>query len=365
MVTDADVAVPVSITVKPEKKENATLNISGDTVKQTLKKQIEKGEVTQSQADLVWWYYAYSKQNGYSLSLASLELGYDANSTLFRLWTGTYGAKIDKICAKIERFKKIAEERDSTASINFVETTIAKAIARFCDAALYSQTIAFIYGDSQIGKTTALMEYARLNNHGQTKYIRMPASAGVQIVAKEIARACFVSTSTCFENLRESILNSIDHNTLIIIDEVHQCFLSYQKGSQMKILEFIREIYDRTQCGMVLCGTNVLKEEIQQGKLARMLEQLRRRGTHPLQLPAKPPKKDLDKIAAAFRLPPPDGDALEIVRDMIHRSGLGMYVKFLQTAGRIAKKENKKLSWDHFILAHDLIQKLSEHKEEK
>ena len=118
--------------------------------------------------------------------------------------------------------------------------------------ALISQTIVLMYGDSQIGKTTALEEYARRHNHGQTKYIRLPASAGVQLCAKEIAKACFVSTSSSFEGLRDRILKAIDDKNLIIIDELHQSFMSYQKQSQIKVLEFIREIYDRTQCGMVL-----------------------------------------------------------------------------------------------------------------
>ena len=44
---------------------------------------------------------------------------------------------------------------------------------------------------------------------------------------------------------------------------------------------------------------------------------------------------------------------------MIHKSGLGMYVKYLQAANRMAGKEQKKLTWEHFIQAHDIIQKLS------
>jgi len=342
-----------------EKRANATLNISGDSVKKALAKSVAAREIKQDQADLIWWFFAYCKSNRYSLSQASRELGYESNSTLWRLWNGTYGAKVDNICAKIARYRAITEARASQLNLDFVETSIARRVFKACEAALISQTIVFIYGDSQIGKTRALQQYAALNNHGQTKYIRMPASAGVQLVAREFARACFVSTHSCFEKLRDRILDAVDDKTLLIVDEVHQAFLSYQRTSQVKVLEFIREIYDRTQCGMVLCGTNVLKTEIQEGKLAIMLEQLRRRCTHPIQLPSKPPKPDIEKIAAAFKLPAPDDDCYSIIRDMIYRSGLGMYIKYLQAAARMAGKEKRKLTWDHFVQAHDLIAKLS------
>jgi DNA transposition AAA+ family ATPase len=243
--------------------------------------------------------------------------------------------------------------------LDFVETSIWRACEKVCTHALVTNTVAFIFGDSQIGKTTALEEFARRNNHGQTKLIRMPASAGVQLFMKEMAKACFVSPDSCFEKLRDRVLNAIDDKTLVIIDEVHQIFTSYQHSSTIKVAEVIREIYDRTHCGMVLVGTNVLKDELTHGKLAAILEQLRRRGTIPLQLPSYPPKADLDKIARKFGLAPADGIAAEVVKDMILTSGLGMYIKFLQSASMMAGREGRKPSWDHFVQAHDIIAKLS------
>jgi DNA transposition AAA+ family ATPase len=243
--------------------------------------------------------------------------------------------------------------------LDFVETSIWRIIDRVCNAALVQQSVAFIWGDSQIGKTTALEEYARRNNHGQTKLVRMPASAGVQLFMKELAKACFVSPDSCFEQLRSRVLNAIDDKTLVVIDELHQAFTSYQHGSAIKVAEVIREIYDRTHCGMVLCGTNVLRDELHSGKLSIILEQLRRRGTIKAQLPSHPPRADLDKIARRFGLPPADGIAAEVVKDMIHSSGLGMYIKFLQSAAHMASRENKRVTWDHFVAAHDIIARLS------
>jgi DNA transposition AAA+ family ATPase len=192
----------------------------------------------------------------------------------------------------------------------------------------------------------------------------MPASAGVQLFMKELARACFVSPDSCFEKLRDRVLNAIDDKTLVIVDELHQAFTSYQSGSAIKVMEVIREIYDRTKCGLVLVGTNVLRDNLTTGKLATILEQLRRRGTIKVQLPKCPPKADLDRIAKKFGLPPADGIAADVVRDQIHSSGLGMFIKFLQSAAMMANKESKKVTWDHFVQAHDIIARLSPKREE-
>lgn len=348
-----------------EEKAGSTSNIpiSGDTVKQALADQVRRQELTADHEALVWWFYGHCRTEGWDLKEAAAQIGKDS-TTLYRVWTGKYGASLDNICQDIARYRRLAEERATRVKLDFVETSIWKVCDKVCNAALVTQTVAFIWGDSQIGKTTALEEYARRNNHGQTKLVRMPASAGVQLFMKELAKACYVSPESCFEKLRERVLNAIDDKTLIIVDELHQAFTSYQSGSAIKVMEVIREIYDRTHCGMVLVGTNVLRDNLTTGRLAAILEQLRRRGTIKVQLPAHPPKVDLDRIAKKFGLPPADGIALEVVKDMIHTSGLGMYIKFLSSAGMLANREGRKLTWDHFVQAHDIIARLSQKREE-
>ncbi len=338
---------------------------SADTVKPMLALQVTSGKLREDESDLVWWFFSYCKSNSLTTKEAGRELGYDSGSTIYHLFNGSYGAKLDNIVNKIRKFKKLYEEREVYRNIDFVETSIAETVWSVCKAALVTQSIAYIVGDTQIGKSDALMEYARRNNHGQTKYIRMPASAGVQLFAKEVARACFVAPDTSFENLRDSIFKAIDNKTLVIIDEAHQAFLSYQKSSQIKVMEFIREIYDRRKCGMVLCGTQVLQEEVQSGKQARMLRQIDRRGIIRVQLPLIPPSADIEKIAAAFGLPPPTGAHAELVKDMIHSSGLGKFIKFLQAGASRAAKEKQKTTWDHVQISHDIIVRLSKPKEEK
>jgi len=338
-------------------KANSTINLSANTVRPALDEMVAEGKCTEEQRDLIWWFFAWCKENGYTLAKSGSEVGV-SSTTVYRIWTNSYGASVDNVCDKIATYRRISEGRAQIMDTGFVETSLAARIFNACNAALISQTIVLLYGDSQIGKTRALTQYARENNHGQTIYIRLPASAGVQMVAKEIARACYVSPKSSFEDLRERILRAIGANNLVIVDELHQVFMSYHKNSQIKVLEFLREIYDRTNCGMVLCGTHVLRSEIETGRLALSLEQLRRRCTHTIQLPSKTSKADLVKIADRFGLPEPGSDEEEIIKDMIHKSGLGMYIKFLQASSRLAAKREEPLDWSHFIHAYNIIRKL-------
>jgi hypothetical protein len=126
-----------------------------------------------------------------------------------------------------------------------------------------------------------------------------------------------------------------------------------------KIVEFVRELYDRKHCGIVICGTKVVQDEFERGKQRMVWDQFRRRGMVELTLPDTPPKADWLKIAAAFGLGEPDALTLDVIRLMLQRSGIGMYFKFLQLAHGVAVSHAEKLTWAHFVQANKNIQALS------
>lgn len=336
------------------------LNIGGDTVKKALTRMLDQEQCNQEEHDLVWWYFNYAKENGFDLKKTAEEIGYADPTTPYRVFQGKYEAHLSNFCNKVRTYKKLADERGSARKAFFVDTTCSKKVFQICHAARISQTIAWIFGDSQIGKTAALKEYTRQNNHGHTIYVRLPASAGVQLLLKSIARACHVNADTSLDNIRKRLMQAIDHNMLLIIDELHQVFTSYHASSQIKVMELLREIYDETQCGMVLCGTHVLKREVEEGKLTLVLEQMRRRGTLRLELPNRPGLKDIKTIANHFGLGEPTDREIKVIREMVSTSGLGMYVKFLQAGSRLAEKRKETMIWDHFIDAFVIIQQASQ-----
>src|SRR5581483_7560197 len=102
-----------------------------------------------------------------------------SRDSVYQLLTGRREAGIEKMVQAIERLKKLIESRRVVNKLGFIETSLTRKIFSVCEAALTYQKIVQIFGDSQIGKTEALEEYARQNNHGQTIYVRVPEGGGL------------------------------------------------------------------------------------------------------------------------------------------------------------------------------------------
>lgn len=337
------------------------MTLPGDTVQKALDRLEGEKEITQEERKEIWWLYSYSMENNYSFADAGKAIGKDS-STVHRLFTGRYGAKYSGLVSSIMKFHKLADERGARKNVRFIETSTYTKIEQICRHALVGQHTAFITGNSQIGKTCCLKEYARRNNHGQTKYIEIPEPASISAVQHEMARACYISTKASANTVGPRLLEAISDQMLIIVDEIHRPFVTSSEKTALRIIEWLRYIYDNTGCGMVFCGTNIFNDELHDGRQSRVLEQVRRRGIIELALPETPPKADIDKFAAEFGLPPPDGAASDIIGTMLRKSGLKQYVVFLQSANNLAQKQKKPISWDHFIAAYDLINSMSRKK---
>ena len=342
-----------------EQEEPRGITIPGDTVLTALNRLVENEELDEDGKAAVWWFFGHVRDKGMSLGDAGKCIDKDG-TTVHRLFTGRYGASYSNMVADIQRYRKLAEERAKRKDIGFIETTIWRKISVVCRGALFDSMPAYIYGASQIGKTACLEEYARRNNHGQTRYIRMPAAPTYRTTLLQLAEACFVSPREEFTIVKRRALNAIDDRTLLIFDEFHQVFIGASDLNARKIVEFVREVYDRTHCGIVICGTKVVQDEFERGKQRMVWDQFRRRGMVELTLPDTPPKADVVKIAAAFGLGDPDASTMEIVREMLERSGIGKYFKFLQYAHGLAVSKKETLTWAHFQQAYKSIKALSQ-----
>ena len=334
-------------------QERASWSFGGDQVTQNTAAYDEKHR------QLIRWMFFYCIEQKIPMKVAADKIGY-SNTTIYRLLKGDYQGNVGEVAAAIARWKRLCDERAEITTVTFVETATVRKVWQICDAANIYRSIAVIYGDSQIGKTWALQEYARRHNHGQTRYVRLPAAAGVQMLIRTFAHACGISPKSSFEQLRERVVRATDENTLWLVDELHQAFNTYQKHSRLACLELIREIHDLTQCGMVLCGTNIARDEIESGQHKELLAQLRRRGIFRLQLPAYAPWPDRIAIAKHFGIADqPEGPVRKLVDEIITRNGLKAYTSYLQAASRIAAKRKAALDWKHFQTAYDLIARLS------
>ncbi|WP_198529878.1 ATP-binding protein [Geminisphaera colitermitum] len=273
----------------------------------------------------------------------------------------------------IQRLRKIEDQRAAIVQSAFVETRLAKRIFDLCRRALIHQKILFVFGDSQIGKTWSLEEYARRHNHGETKYVRVPAGGAITAFVRELAAVLGLGYRMSPDDLKRAIINCFDSRMLLVVDECEECLS--ECGSALRstgILNFVREIHDRKKCGVVLAGANIFRERLYHGKHTGSMQRLVRRGMIPLQLPAVSSNADLAAIAAHYGLPPiPDqelGIRVTVVDDdgndrrlaltknpfalqtEVNRDdGLGRWCMILKEAADLAREKGKALSWG-FVL---------------
>jgi len=161
---------------------------------------------------------------------------------------------------------------------------------------------------------------------------------------------------------------------LLIVDECHQCCWASRGRRSLLALDFVREIHDVRKCGVVLCGTNVFRDEIRLGKDSPMLRQLWLRNILPLQLPDVPTERQLATFAQAYGLSPaPDrsltpkvlgddgadinvtGNPADIQKGVIRDDGLGRWLAILQESADLAASQKRRITWGHVILTHAMF----------
>ena len=288
------------------------VSLSGDTVAANMDRLVEDGVITAADKALMMWFFAEVKDKVLTLTDAGKAIGYDA-STISRILRGRYDGNWGNVLKAVRRHKHLVTERAKMVSADFVETSIFKAVRDTCDLALFNELPATITGVSQIGKTSALEEYQRRSEF-LVRLVRMPAAPGLRGAMEAVADACNVK-------------------------------------SAMKIAEWIRELHDRSKCGLVLCGTKALKQDLIDGPLKAWLDQLKQRCIKHLVLPDRLPDEDILLVARNYRLDEPDGETLAALRTL----RMNRLCKILMLADNLARKRDQALAWNHFRSAYRMV----------
>lgn len=294
---------------------------------------------------------------GHARNLTLEELGALINysaTTLSRVFRNDYSGDLAGFCEEVNRFFELDEKRSTTKAAPFITTQLYRRIEAVCDQTREFQKISLIIGDSQIGKTTSLRHYTATHNHGSTRMVEMPVCGNLGQFLRVLAATLNISEGGTTA-MRERILRAFDHRMLLIVDEVDRCLAVKGGGhGSIRTLEFIRELYDATQCGVVLSATRLLSAALddRHAGFARLMEQTKRRRLFNLHLPARPEQADLNAFAAHYGLPPAEGAALALQERVIRDEALGVWLTKLRMAARIAAKQKKgAMSWRHVLLA--------------
>jgi DNA transposition AAA+ family ATPase len=260
-----------------------------------------------------------------------------------------------------------------------VKTLTVQEIFTVCQKAWSDRLVAFIFANSHVGKTEALKWFRDENNHGATLYVDLQGVTGVQDIYREFAKALRISAERPISKLMPAVHAAIDRTNLVIVDEFHHITYAYQKGSSIRMVNALKSIKDRTGCGMVICATDVGREEIESGKESKLLSQLWRRGTIKLQLPSALRVADVRAFAEAYQLDfpaatpgtdtwkgleleNPDFAGLRICDRIAHDYGVQHLVSVFRDGGALAKKAKRDVTWADVISAQGVYDGLSAKK---
>jgi DNA transposition AAA+ family ATPase len=317
-------------------------------------------EYDESTRDNLKWLAEQIIDNDWSFSTAAAHSGLAA-STLSRVFKGSYGARLERFGERLAQYRALVEDRAGVANPDFCETRAAKDLFAVCRNTAAARTVSLVYGPMGWGKTTILSEFARRNNHGRTIYLRCPAALPLNGFLRH-----FVSTLGRSPNLgglmdyREAIFRKLQGRaTLLIVDELHEPFLTSRQDTCVRICEFLREIHDVCRIGLVLCGTDALPDEMRNGKFAKGLQQLIDRGNLEYVIPKRLTDADKRMFFRHYGLPDaPTAEAASIIRDTLKIHSLRRLIFLLQDGGRLAAHRGEPYHWSHFVTAHNILVEL-------
>lgn len=322
-------------------------------------------------------------QNDISRQEFSSQAGIDS-TTVYKLCKGTYvnpkGEQLQvspDMLTKLDRW--LSDQRITQAlSKDFVMTPTAKAVQRGCALAMESRTPVFLFGPSQIGKTTALEHYAR-SRQSTVIYLRMSIVGSHAAIIQDLARAMHLRAAGVRNDIFKAALRTMTRDMLVIIDEAHELLHNQGRKSFFKSIEIIREIYDRVGCGMVLSFTDVMWDRVVQSK-HEDLQQLYRRGIHRIALGTAdglPLRDDVETLLAhaGLHMPmagevitvtgtknqplprPLQVNAWDALTEIIQQDGTKALCERLRYANELADRDGEPITWQYLAFTHRLVSK--------
>lgn len=284
-------------------------------------------------------YWDEAARRGLSLRAAARKADVDA-SVLCRALKGKWTGDMERVEASCVQ---ALEEMEGGAVF---ETSVVVGCRTTCSAVNYAREIGIVWGPLQCGKTTALRDYVRRNH--EACYCRVAARSGTPILAEEMAKAlgsASAETATFRENRRYILDNAVDR--LLIIDELHEAFIIHGFEAAVAYVEFIREVHDRSGCGVVLCGTDALSRGFQDRRYAPVLRQTWERGIVRKAFSARPPWRDVTAAAKHHGIEEAlDEAAAKQWQARLKGMSFGAVCRLMRSARHMADKRARPMGWE-------------------
>jgi AAA domain len=322
-----------------------------------VKERLVKMGASDAQVDIMLWLVNFGRTERIQSVSALAKRVNVSQTTLLRTFNGNYGAELTNLCSKLTHFRTLTAERATFGEEPLVkDLRVVREISVFADMTRISATIGILFGPNQSGKSRTLkMIYTPSHNHGRTIYVEMPDGGGLRYFLEELMKACGISERKSIGEMKQRARRYFDPQTLLIVDEFHQTMIG--RGLKTVTIEFIRQLHDRTGCPILICGTDVVNEELNNPKFKKFLGQLENRGVLRRFVPAKPYAEDVAALCKAYGFPKViDPEAKKLVDAIAETNGIGKLCKFLRMSKRLASNRKTNPTWRHFLETRATLQ---------
>ena len=250
------------------------------------------------QQELLEWLWAYAFDELRASKNALVKALDEDWITIHNAFTGKL-EPIAKFCEKIEDLKK-----RMINSIRMVDTIVTERIHEALDYAMKKHAMVTVTGPTGRGKTLSARHWARDNNHGRSKYIRVPSGCTRLTLVQELCKRCGISVNGKKTSLLEARLrSSFGPRNVIIVDEAGH--LMPRTGKSTAAIEFLRDLHDICECGVCMIFTDVYVNEMKYGGLKDYFEQFVGRIKFEINIPKEVHELEVKAVLAAFH---PDGE---------------------------------------------------------
>ncbi len=310
-------------------------------------------ETVQPESSLKWLRDVYLPSIGNNMSEAERTLGM-SSKTLRSLLAGSYKGDQARQLAKLDeqrvRLASMSSLRRPVSEV--VQTEVLRRVWAACNCAKAGHLINWVVGVSQIGKTTAAKAY-RDRYPETTILLRLPVRPTLTSSLAYLADALNLpgKRKSVADTLRR-LAGELTPRHLLIVDEAN---LACETARGAEVLNAIRELFDRSGCGVVLMVTDLRGHKVTRSEFAGELEQLVRRGLWEV-LPETPFAEDVRLLWESYGLPEPDAETSRLIGAMARDTCLGELNNRLRLARAAAANAGHELSWEDF---REAIRRLS------
>lgn len=258
---------------------------------------------------LEWlWGYAHDVLGG-SKSALEKETGYEFKF-IYDALIGRADCDLSGLCESIESMKVRAAKR-----MSMVETIVTKRISEALDYARDFSSMVMIKGPTGRGKTYTAQYWARMNNHGRTRYVRASSGCSRKTLVTMLCQSCGIGVNgKKGSELELRLFKAFSARNVIIVDEAGH-LMPKGGASSTSAIEFVRDLHDICGCGVVMIFTDVYLEEMRHGRQKEYFEQFIGRIKFELEIPKEVLKDEVSNAVRAFNKRP-SAELLKLALDL-------------------------------------------------